>query len=144
MRKEILFAIIAGVILGVVIAFGVWRANSAIKNSDRIATENEAASTVTPVFIQQEFGISLASPEQSDVLTQSPTVFSGITKPSSWVVVLAEDNDYIIRSDEQGEFSQEVELAAGANQIKLTAFSDNGESAKKSVVVVYSTEFENE
>jgi hypothetical protein len=144
MRKEILFAIIAGVIFGVVIAFGVWRANSAIKNTEGIATVSPATTTSSPTPIKQEFGISLANPEENDVLTQTPTLFSGITKPSSWIVISAEEDDYIIKSDEQGEFSQEVELVGGANQINLTAFSNNGESAEKKIIVVFSTEFESE
>ena len=79
MRKEIIYAIIAGGLLGVVIAFGIWRANLALKVSK--TTQDQA--TPAP---SAEFGISLVKPENNQVLTTSTTTLSGATKPGVTVV----------------------------------------------------------
>lgn len=142
MRKEILFAILAGVVVGVVIAFGVWRANRALKVKDNEVSSTEIAPDLVPQ--QQEFGITLARPEAFDVITQTPVTLSGITKPKLWVAVSGEDEDYITKSDESGAFEINVELAGGVNQILIVAFDDNGNSIKESLTVVYSTEFAKE
>jgi len=39
MRKELLIAIVVGLLFGLIIGFGIWRANSAI-NKDQISTES--------------------------------------------------------------------------------------------------------
>jgi hypothetical protein len=139
MRKEVLFAILAGTVIGVVIAFGVWRANSALKVKDsKPPSPTTAPESETP---QQEFGITLAKPEELDVITQTPLTLSGITKPDVWITISGEDEDYITKSDEPGAFELNVELIGGVNQILITAFDDDGKAVEETLTVVYSTEF---
>ena len=138
MRKEVLFAILAGAVVGAVIAFGVWRANNALKTKE---VQPSPAISPEPTPPEFEFGITLAKPENFDVITQSPVTLSGITKASVWVVISAEDEDYIIKSDESGSFEQEVELTGGLNQIIITVFDEDGKSIQEKLTVVFSTEF---
>lgn len=135
MRKEILFAILAGATLGLIIAFGIWRANVALKSDDAKVTSEQ---TPTP---QTEFGITIASPDESQVITSTPTTISGITKPEAYVVISAEDEDYIVKADEKGEFSQDIDLVGGVNQIVVTSFDQEGNKIEKILTLVFSTQF---
>jgi hypothetical protein len=140
MRKEILYAIFAGAVFGIIIAFGVWRANTALEPETK--TSNEARGQATPAPSTDEFEIALAKPDNHDVITESPALVSGVTSPLTWVSISGEDEDYIVKSDETGKFEQDVDLEGGVNQIVITAFSEEGEKVEENLLVVYSTQFE--
>lgn len=140
MRKEVVFALIAGSLLGLVIAFGIWRVN-VLFNSRK--TTGTGVSSPTPSASTQ-FGITLAKPEDLDVVVSSPQTFSGITKPNAWVVISTDMNDYFVQAANDGTFNQDVKLATGVNQITLTAFSETGETATTKLILVYSPEFAKE
>lgn len=139
MRKEILFAVIAGIIFGIIVAFGIWRANSAL-NSKSTSTSKETLD-VSPTLTPQEFNLSLAKPEEDDVISETPMILSGVTTPSAWVVISAEDEDYVSSADESGAFSQEVNLLGGVNNLTVFAIDVNSKSAEKQISVVFSSEF---
>ncbi len=140
MRKEVVFALIAGSLLGLVIAFGIWRANIAL-NGNKSGQKAVSSPAPTPSI---QFGITLAKPEDLDVVIVSPQTFSGITKPNAWVVISTDVNDYFVQAGSDGTFNQDIKLATGVNQIALTAFSETGETATTKLVLVYSPEFAKE
>ena len=88
MRKEVLFAILAGGIFGLIIAFGIWRLNKTIGPKEDVTTE----ASPTP----SQVGITIAKPNEKQVVTESSVEISGITKPNSSVVITGEDEDVII------------------------------------------------
>lgn len=135
MRKEVLFAILAGLGLGLVVAFGVWRANLALSPKDK--SQAEASPTPKP-----EFAITLAEPADLDVFTENPVSVSGITKAGSHVAISAEEEDYYVKADTKGAFEIEIELIGGVNEIVITAFDEKGSEVTQKLLLVYSTEFE--
>lgn len=137
MRKELVWATIVGISLGLVIAFGVWRVNANLKPKNIFVN-----STPRPKTNPSDFQIVLDGPENNDVVTTSSTTVSGITKPLSWITVSGEDDDYIIQADNEGVFTQDVNLISGVNQIKITAFDAAGSQSIQKVLVVYSSAFQ--
>ena len=136
MRKEVVYALIAGAFMGIIIAFGVWRANSAFKPNGNKTSEN-----ALPATPSSQFGITLAKPDNLSVITDNPVEISGITLPDSWVVVSLDENDYIFKSQKDGALSQEVNLSGGANQLQISALGPKGEVVSNKLILVYSTEF---
>jgi len=141
MRKEIIFAIIVGVFVGAVLAFGVWRVNLTLKNGDESSDQiaNPVQESVNPQEI--ELKITLSGPEDFDVITQNPTVINGLTRPNSWVVISGEEEDHIFKSDNGGVFEIEIDLVGGVNQLVMYAFDDSNTSEKQEITLVYSSEF---
>ncbi|RLC30660.1 hypothetical protein DRH13_04040 [Candidatus Woesebacteria bacterium] len=137
MRKEILFAILAGVTFGLIIAFGVWRANVALRPDGASTTAPEDTSDT----IQGDFGITIAKPQDYQVITTSPAILTGISKPDVWIVISAEEEDYVAKTDESGEFEIEVDVIGGINEIIITAFDGDGTEAQEKLTLVYSSEF---
>lgn len=137
MRKEVLFAILAGLTLGLIIAFGIYRANVALspKNQD------QASSSPTPTP-KPEFAISLLSPSNLDVFTQNRVTLSGITKAEAYVAISTEEKDYTIPADSKGSFEAEVELVGGVNQLVITAFDEKGSEVTQKLFLLFSSEFE--
>lgn len=135
MRKEVLFAILAGATLGLIIAFGVYRANIAL--SPKNPGQSEATPTPRP-----EFAITLAGPSDLDVFSENTATLSGVTKANVFVAVSSEEEDYLTRADTKGSFEIEVELIGGVNQIVITAFDEKGSEVTQKLFLVYSSEFQ--
>jgi HSP20 family molecular chaperone IbpA len=141
MRKEILIATLAGVVLGLIVAFGIWRTNSVLKKNTSESISGESNSTNNNSE-PEDFKITIATPEENDVISQNPVKISGITKVDSCVVISTEDEDYVIKADASGNFEQDVELSAGPNQVLISAQDNATDSvSQKNLLLVYSTEF---
>ncbi|MBX4205847.1 hypothetical protein KW795_01480 [Candidatus Microgenomates bacterium] len=139
MRKEVIFAILSGSALGLIIAFGVWRANQAIKSNIKQNSQEEQK-VVSDTKINQ-FDLTIASPETNSITTSSKVTIQGITKPNTYIVASTESTDKIVKVDNTGSFSVEVPLSGGINPIKVTSLDPANGSAKKSLNVIYSSEF---
>lgn len=140
MRKEILFAIIAGGAIGLLVAFGVWKVNFNLKGTST-KTSNAPTPTSTTSDKQEVFKIILEKPVNKQVITETPVLVSGITKPNTYVVVSGENGDGIMNSSASGSFNSNVDLTGGANQIGIMAFDTDGNSAKANLTVIYSGQY---
>jgi len=136
MRKEILFAILAGITFGLIIAFGVWRANIALRPEGANTTEEGTASEIVPA----DFGITIAKPENYQVITSSSTVLTGITKPNVLLVTSTENEDYVVKANGDGEFEVEIDVVGGINEVILTAFDTDGAETEERLTLIYSSE----
>ncbi|MEK7497434.1 MAG: hypothetical protein AAB656_00775 [Patescibacteria group bacterium] len=134
MRKEVIFAILAGATLGLIIAFGIWRANTAIKP---LLTPSPAPSSEPATAVD----LSIAKPDNQSVVTTSTVTIEGITLPDSQVAISGESKNYAVQATNKGSFSQKVELIGGLNEIKVFTFDKNGSSKQKTLLLVYSSEF---
>ena len=137
MRKEVIIAIILGFALGLVITFGIWKANKALKREvpeEVPVVEEVLEPTPTPAF-----SLEIISPADESISDESTVTITGKTQPGSVVAVAAEKGEEIIETDEAGNFEVEVDLISGINEIEITAFGLEGEEASKSLAIVYST-----
>ena len=138
MRKEVLIAVFAGSLLGLAIAFGIWRANIAL-------SPKTEGSNPSPTPIQASVnGLTIARPDDFEVITQTPTTIAGITSFAYLVVISGEDEDYFITPSEDGAFDTDVELNEAANQIIIAAFDNRGNQTEKRLTLALSTEFAKE
>lgn len=139
MRKEVLIAIIIGFGLGLVITFGIWTANRALRVSapqKEVIPIEEPTPTPTPT---PTFSLTLTAPEDNSISAEETIEVSGSTAPRAIVVILYQEGEKILEADEEGKFSTEITLAGGANEIKVSAFDQEGNEAERTLTVVYST-----
>lgn len=140
MRKEIFFAILAGALFGLVIAFGIWRANSSMKSNNGSSDVSvvEESPTASP---KSEVGLTLAKPENLTVTGETPITLNGITEPNNWIAISAEDDDYVFQADANGAFEKDIDLVGGANVIVITSIDKDGNTKSTKLTIVYSSEF---
>lgn len=140
MKKEVLVAIIIGFGLGLVITFGIWTANKALKETGpkKEATPEQATEetipTPTPTHI-----IVINSPEDNSISNKEKIEITGKTTPTATVAILYEGGEKIIEADSEGGFSVEISLIGGSNEITIVAYDPEGNEASKTLTVVYST-----
>ncbi len=140
MNKEVFLAILAGSLFGLLVAFGVWRANSYLNSK----TPNSEPSKQTVQDKTTQLKIAIAKPDNFEVITSSPTNISGLVKPQSFVVVSGEEDDELQVATDSGTFEVPLELSGGANQVKLASFDMSENSIETDLLLVFSTEFQKE
>lgn len=128
MRKEVFLAIVAGISIGLVIAFGAWKVSQLVKRPNVSRDEKK---NIPP---QNQIDLSVSNLYDYDIVTESPFLLTGISKPNAKIVVSTIESDFLGITDDNGSFEVEVELPAGLSEIVI-----NG----KKFYVVYSSEFKN-
>jgi hypothetical protein len=140
MKKEVLIAIVIGFALGLLITFGIWTANKALKTQSEVPTEEtKTETTVEPTPTPAGFTLSILSPEDEALIDTSKTELKGLSIANAVIVIVAEKEEKIIEADENGSFATEVSLVRGINEITVTAFNQEGEKTSQTLNVVYST-----
>ncbi|HWA51704.1 MAG TPA: hypothetical protein VG895_01455 [Patescibacteria group bacterium] len=145
MRKEILFAIIAGGAFGLLIAFGAWKANAILKSKSTPSSSSTPLASNIPTATSstnQEFKIVLQNLVNNQLATDTPIAISGTTNPNTWVVISGEDGDSIIDASTSGGFSANTDLEGGVNQIIVSGFDENGNEADANLNLVFSSQFQ--
>lgn len=140
MRREVLIAIVLGVGLGLAVAFGIWRANLALAPRNAAQTENPLPTPGIEAFSE----LVLTQPETNTVVTKDSVELKGATNPGSTVAILTGSEEYVLQVDEEGSFEQEVDLAAGPNEVIVTSYDAAGNESLEKLIVVYTTELENQ
>ena len=142
MPKEVIAAIIVGGLLGVAIAFGVWRANIALSPQENSTTGTSSPTAQTPPEPSAPVALSLTitNPQDDSVVNTSSTVVEGLADPNATISITTDKSETIVTADGQGKFSGKVELSEGPNVITVTMFTKEAETIEKQIIVVYSTE----
>lgn len=145
MRKEALFAIFGGIVLGLVVAFGIWRTNNALKdkqakqtNTENKVTSKQVASPEVQASTQLSSPLTIAKPSNLEVFTTDTLALSGLSSPNVKIVISNDNDDYIVTSDNQGYFEQNIDLYGGVNQL----FVGIPNVHTTSLAIVYSSELE--
>jgi hypothetical protein len=147
MRKETLFAVLGGITFGLVIAFGVWRTNSALSKVPQNATASKDTSVMAAsntddntTTLQSDAIVTIIRPDNLDVVTTDLIEITGATAPNKAIVISSETDNFIIESDETGAFTQEIELEGGLNTLTVQIPSVSDKTLTRSIV--YSSELQ--
>ncbi|OGV89963.1 hypothetical protein A2Z41_02950 [Microgenomates group bacterium RBG_19FT_COMBO_39_10] len=139
MRKEVLIAIIIGFGLGLIITFGIWTANKALKETAPTTTAPAEEKVETKPTPAPTLELTIVSPKNNTISDQELIEVSGQTIPQAIVAITYPEGEKLLEADEDGSFSTEISLIGGDNQIKISAFNDEGDEATESLTIVYST-----
>lgn len=137
MKKEVLAAVALGVIVGLIITFGIYTANTALQRRSR---QINATPSPTPnAENAKQSSIIIYSPE-NDTMTDKDTIqLSGLTTPNAIVVIFVNDKPVVTTADPKGNFSADLSLVGGSNVITIVATNETGKQSQEQRSVVYST-----
>ena len=149
MRKEVLVAILLGFGIGLVVTFGIFTARKALtcaggaQEQDGPATpqisDTRPSPAITGEKTEKQHTVTLTSPNDGSVTATEKITLAGATTPGSTVTISGGETDTVVISDEKGQFSMEITLVGGDNEIIVVSFSPKGEKAETVLTVVYST-----
>ncbi len=138
MRKEVILAVIIGVLLGGVILYGINIANNSVKENTAEETEN-SNTKATPTPSKTNNQISIAIPLDNSVVTESAISLKGTTKANSNIAIISESDDILTTSDESGSFEATINLINGENLITITVVDDKQATSSSSITVIRTT-----
>jgi len=140
MRKEVILAIVGGVALGLLVIGGLWWTNKTTTGENPIVPSPTPlitqAPTLTPAL---SLPLEIINPENESSIEEEEITLEGKTTPGSVVVVIYPEGENIVEADKEGNFETEITLVGGANEIKITAYDEEGNQAEKNLTLVYST-----
>ena len=143
MKKEVFIAISFGLGIGLIIAFGIYNANKALKTqsqndlspSPTLTAEND----LTPLADQTEHYLVINSPLDTQVLNEKTIIVTGTTSPGSTIIITTEDNEHLLIPDNSGDFAQEIKLISGINFLNFTSISPQDERLDQPLSPIYTT-----
>lgn len=147
MKKEVFLAVAIGFGLGLVITFGIWTANKSLKDAQLsqpsptpaettpIPTSSVSPSPSSPVTVT----LTVTTPEDESLVTKDSLTVSGKTAAGATVTIISETSEQITTADQSGNFSADVELEGGYNNITITAFDSSGNTNSQTITVTYTT-----
>ncbi len=138
MKKEVFIAIFIGLLLGVIITYGVYRARVSIEPTPDQNVINASASPLPDT--SPLTSLSITSPEDEIIQSTPGITVTGTTQPDSFVVILVNDDPTITTADQSGGFSVESELETGSNVIAIHSIDEDGNSVVEERTVVYTTQ----
>lgn len=144
MKKELIIAIFVGFAIGLLITFGVWAANKNIKIpslSSLVKTQATPAPTAspTPAPIANSLSLTIDEPENHAIVKQEKVKLSGKTEAEATIVILYEEGEKILQADQGGNFSTEITLAGGNNEITVSAYGSDGSQISQNLTLIFST-----
>jgi len=139
MQKEVFLAIFIGFIIGLLITFGVWQANKAIKSSSSLPKISETAPSQSPTPEVNKSSLSILAPTDEFLSKQATVTVKGSYLPGAQIVILYEKGEKLLKADNNGNFEIEIGLVTGENQIEIDGFTKEGDEAKQIITVVYTT-----
>ncbi len=139
MKKEIVVAILIGLVMGLFITYGVYYAQQS-KNIDPEATvanldQQPVETTVT------NGKLAIHSPEDEIITTEQTIKVAGHTSPNTHIVIFNNNSPVLSQADETGNFAKEISLEPLANIITVHSIAEDGEvNSVTRTVVVYDQE----
>jgi len=140
MRKEVILAIVGGAVLGLLVIGGLWWTNKTTTEENPIVPSPTPLITQAPTLMPALLlPLEIINPENESIIEEEEITLEGKTIPGSVVVVIYPEGENIVEADEEGNFETEITLVGGANEIKITAYDEEGNQAKKNLTLIYST-----
>lgn len=82
------------------------------------------------------------NPKDESIIKEESTKFSGKTNPNGYVVVVANSNQGITKSNESGQFEIEIQLSSGLNLVNVFTLSENLDQTQNKLITLYVDEKE--
>lgn len=133
MKKEVSIAICIGLILGLIVTFGIYRARQAGEPSVEQSAELLASALPTEgnIASNKNGAIVISSPEDGAITTAKEVQVSGTTEPDVHVFVFYGDQYKIEKADGTGNFSTRIPTKTGPMIIVVKTLNEQGISVEE-------------
>lgn len=139
MRKEVIIVILIGILIGAIVAFGIYTARTAISKQETQVEQTPETPTTPTQASQSAHTLTIIDPKNESVSDQEEITITGQTSPDAVIAIIGAENEYLLTADGQGNFSTKITLIGGANEIAISAFDEQGTKVEEILTVVYST-----
>lgn len=140
MKRDIIAALIIGFVIGGVIAITAVNLPNIVKNSFNTANTAALVSS-TPIPKSPEIlNLEVTSPADWYLSSDKTMEIKGRTKKGATVIMETETDTHIKEADDEGNFTDKIDLTDGSNTLIVTSVNENGENIQKILTVYYTSE----
>lgn len=140
MKKETFFLSIAALIVGLLVAGGIFYAFKFLTSPPPMEKRTITLdATPTPVSTNSD-ELMVTEPADESVTDSKSVKISGKTLPGSTVVVTSDTDEQVAEPAENGNFSLSTTVSEGVNIIQVISFLPSGEERRATRTVTYTTE----
>lgn len=140
MKKDVLVAVGVGFILGTVVALAATNLPQIIKSVKVPDVKQTPSPTPEITSAAQNPQFSIDSPKDESIIETKTIDVSGQTKGDQIILVETENDQKVIESETDGNFTTKLNLTEGVNTIYFTVYDKEGLATTKSINVYYTTE----
>jgi hypothetical protein len=133
MRKEVLFALILGSLIGIGFGFGMWKINKKESSISQSLTSILTQPFQTPQPTNSS-SLQVQEPVNNGLIQSSPVMVKGLFHPNATIFLSSDTNDIVVMSDQEGMFSTQIEPLGGINSLQLTSYSSEVQQLQTSFV----------
>jgi hypothetical protein len=138
MKKELFIAVIIGLLVGLVITYGIYRVRTGVPK--QVTNTKTSGIEATDSATTDSTNLVLSSPEDESVQTSPDITIAGTTIPNSFVVIFINNKENITTADESGNFSITATLEAGSSIIRVHSVQEDGSTIETERTVIYLTD----
>lgn len=142
MQKDLTLAIVSGLMLGLLVAFGIWNSQKVIVPNNTLNNNQAVLSTEEETFQSNTTSgeLSIETPNSHAVLTSSNLSIQGKTPDSSYIVITNNDDLYVTESS-SSQFTESIALSPGVNTIFVSSVKEDGSTNNVMFPVFYSGDY---
>jgi len=135
---EYLIVVILGIVVSLIVTVVMfWRSDG---NQIIIPTPPPRPATPPPVTQLPDMrsrAIQLTAPADEAVFDNKALTITGEATPGSQVVVFVNQKNFVIKADDKGDFTLDVNLESGSNEIVAAVIDEQGDTFWDRRLVVY-------
>ena len=139
MKTEKVVLSFISVLFGLIVAGIVFYVYQSTKVIPSQKIKSLTVSQPTPTNSPSIF-LSLSNPSDESVVSSKSITVAGKTIPTATVVVITPTDQQVIQPASNGDFSVSTTIDSDENVIYVTSIAPNGEEAKVTKTITYSTE----
>ena len=139
MKKEIVFAVVIGLVIGLIITFGMYRARQAMTGSSTVNPQLSASPLPSGNTANKHEPFLVSEPADESIVADATLRVSGQAFPNAAIVILNGASETVGMADDKGNFSLTLALVPGANVLTIRAMSDARATLEVIRTVVFST-----
>ncbi len=138
MRKEILLAIVVGILAGLGVTYLIYSLRQSMLRSST-PSEIEQSRQQEPTPTPTSSSLVIKQPGVDFLTDQDSVQVVGRSLPNSYIVVLAASDEYLTTADADGDFAVTVDLIEGGNKLTIVATTPEGMQETAVATAVYNT-----
>lgn len=149
-RKEITIAVIVGILTGIIFSYLLFRLSQkgsidksfkegkVIKEEKRPTTVTKPKATIKEKAVINQ--LTIDSPADETFLKKPKVTLTGKAPKESLVFIMTEANPFFVDLKEKENFSTEVDLIEGDNNINIKAILKDGREQDLNLTLIYEKE----
>lgn len=137
MRKEILLAIVVGILAGLGVTYIIYTVRQAMLRNTTPSEIEQRRQESAPTPSPTTSSLTIKHPTPDFLTSEASVQVVGKALPESYIVVLAPKGEYITTADKDGDFAITVDLQEGGNKLTIVATTPEGQQETAVATAVY-------